>query len=134
LIIADNIGLPSALFLSQMMTELKSQKKVFFLLYSSTQFPFRPQPSRFLVSGVPPSVIAACPLLEDRNIASRLISHASIPGCYDGSLTEFLNDCLLEDFINEGVTVYASGGSAFVKEAKCIVDNMDVMAHYIELP
>jgi len=134
LIIADKTGLPSALFLSQIIAELKSHKKVFVLLYSDGQFPFRPQPSRFLVSGVPPSVIAACPLLEDRNISNRLISNTSIPGCYEGSLTEFLNDCLLEDFINEGVTVYASGGSTFMKEVRSISDNLGVMAHLIELP
>ncbi len=134
LIIADEIGLPSVLFLSQFIAASKSRKNVFVLIYAEEQFPFRPQPSRFLVSGIPPGVIAACPLLEDRKIASRLISNTSIPGCYHGSLAEFFSEWLSEGFVNEDATLYASGGFNFMKEVKSIGDKIGVIAHLIELP
>lgn len=51
---------------------------------------FRPHPSRFMLAGLPPSVIAAIPLLEDWGIPSRLASPSGQSGCYDGTLDDLL--------------------------------------------
>jgi len=51
---------------------------------------FRPQPSRFLVEGMPDGVIAAIPLLEDWGIPSRLCHSQGQVGCFEGSLDEFI--------------------------------------------
>lgn len=52
--------------------------------------PFRPRPSRFLLDGMPAGVIAAIPLLEDWGIPSRLCTHDSLAGCFEGSLDELI--------------------------------------------
>ena len=52
--------------------------------------PFRPQPSRFLLEGMPDGVIAAIPLLEDWGIPSRLCHNQEQVGCFEGSLDELV--------------------------------------------
>ena len=60
------------------------------LYEADTPLPFRPRPSRFMVEGMPPGVIAAIPLLEDWGIPSRLSSPSGLPGCFEGPLDELL--------------------------------------------
>jgi len=60
-------------------------------LYQLTEpLPFRPQPSRFLLDGMPDGVIAAIPLLEDWGIPSRLCHSQDQAGCFEGSLDELV--------------------------------------------
>jgi dihydroorotate dehydrogenase electron transfer subunit len=58
------------------------------LMGSETPFPFRPRPSSIIVAGIPGSVIACMPLLEEWGIPSRLASNADLPGCFDGVVTQ----------------------------------------------
>ena len=53
-------------------------------------FPFRPRPSRFLVSGLPGHVIAAHPLCEEWGVASRLAEQEETHGCWEGCVHELL--------------------------------------------
>ncbi len=48
-------------------------------------FPFKPCPSRKLIPGIPPDVIAALPLFEDWGIAHRLASLKEQPGVFHGT-------------------------------------------------
>jgi dihydroorotate dehydrogenase electron transfer subunit len=55
------------------------------VLLEADALPFRLRPSQLLVAGMPAGVIAAVPLLEDWQIASRLATpNQALPGCFDG--------------------------------------------------
>lgn len=85
LLLAEDLALSACLFY------LKKYARVFkglVLLGATGYFPFKPAPSRLLVPGMPPGVIAALPLLEDWGIASRLASLADIPGVFKGTVAE----------------------------------------------
>lgn len=60
----------------------------FVLIGTKNSFPFSACPSRQIVRGVPPDVIAAIPLLEDWQIPHRLASLNELPGCYAGNVHE----------------------------------------------
>jgi len=52
--------------------------------------PFRPVPSTFMTTGLPPHVIGAAPALEAAGIVSRVASIDDLPGCFDGTPAELL--------------------------------------------
>jgi dihydroorotate dehydrogenase electron transfer subunit len=74
-------------------------------------FPFRPRPSTILVPDMPPGVIASIPALEEVGIASRLASTASLPGCYDGAVTD-LAELWLRALGPERARIIVSGSDA----------------------
>jgi dihydroorotate dehydrogenase electron transfer subunit len=55
---------------------------------SELPFPFRVRPSTILISGMPPEAIGCMPLLDERQVPSRLATLSGFPGCYDGYVTE----------------------------------------------
>ncbi|MGE3320293.1 MAG: hypothetical protein AB7I18_13455 [Candidatus Berkiella sp.] len=55
------------------------------LLGTTSHFPFKPCPSRLLIPGIPPDVIAALPLFEDWQVPHRLASLKEQPGCFYGT-------------------------------------------------
>lgn len=77
--------------------------------------PFAPRPSQFLIPGIRPDVTAAVPLLEDWGIPSRLVSYASMPGVFDGSIrslaTAWIETLSEEQLAN--LHVYLCGYSSF---------------------
>jgi len=134
LILADELGLASVIFLSQFLSAGKTQSRALVFLYSESQFPFSAQPSRFLVPNMLPGVIAACPLLEDRKIPSRLASSEFLPGCYQGSITEFIHEWD-SDYINDkDMTILISGQSTFVRSLELLSDEFKGKKHVVELP
>lgn len=58
------------------------------LLGTTTAFPFRPCPSRYMVPDLPAQLIAANPLLEDWGFVNRLASTQAQPGCYEGQVLD----------------------------------------------
>lgn len=87
LLLGGGVGIPPMLFLAE---RLKADKhwRPLVLMGSEVPFPFKTQPSRILVPGVPEGVIGAMPLLEDWGVASRLASLQGYPGCFDGYITD----------------------------------------------
>lgn len=69
---------------------LKKYKSQFtgLVLLGAKQFPFHPCPSRLLIAGMPPDVIAALPLFEDWRIPHRLASTSEQPGCFHGTVEQ----------------------------------------------
>jgi dihydroorotate dehydrogenase electron transfer subunit len=88
LLIGGGVGMPPMVFLADALREVKGAYEPFVILGSEVPFPFKAQPSRFMLPGVPNEVIAAMPLLDDWGIASRLASVQGYPGCYDGYVTD----------------------------------------------
>lgn len=87
LLMGGGVGIPPMVFLAE---HLKANRhwQPLVLMGSEVPFPFKTQPSRILIPGLPDGVIAAMPLLEDWSVPSRLASLQGYPGCYEGYITE----------------------------------------------
>ncbi|MGM0541714.1 MAG: hypothetical protein ACQEQR_04685 [Pseudomonadota bacterium] len=61
------------------------------LLHSEQGFPFAVKPARFILPELPAEAIGASALLEDWKIGNRLASDLGLPGCFEGSLADLLD-------------------------------------------
>jgi hypothetical protein len=52
--------------------------------------PFKLQPSQFYLPNMLHGVIANMTILEEANTVARFCSQANLPGCFDGTLAEFI--------------------------------------------
>ncbi len=96
LLIGGGVGMPPMIFFADSLREVKGAYDPFIILGSEVPFPFKAEPSRIMVPGVPSEVIAAMPLLEDWGFASRLASLQGYAGCYQGYVTELARKWLDE--------------------------------------
>lgn len=87
-ILADGIALATLIHLCS--TRQQTPASTLALYHMTEPRPFRPQPSHFLLDGMPDGVIAAIPLLEDWGIPSRLCDSQGQAGCFEGSLDELV--------------------------------------------
>ena len=110
LLLGGGVGMPPMIFLAEQLKRQTGQQPLV-LLGSEVPFPFRQQPSRILVPGIPDGVIAAMPLLEDWGVPCRLASLQGYPGCYDGYITELARCWLdaLDDRQRSEVEIFACG-------------------------
>jgi dihydroorotate dehydrogenase electron transfer subunit len=110
LLLGGGVGIPPMLFLAE---RLKADKhwRPLVLMGSEVPFPFKTQPSRILLPGVPEGVIAAMPLLEDWGVASRLASLQGYAGCFDGYITDLARAWLsgLDSSQRGEVEIFACG-------------------------
>ena len=89
LLIGGGVGIPPMVFLAERLRESRDAPwQPLLLMGSEVPFPFRAQPARNPVAGLPDSLTACMPLVEDWGIASRLASRSVFPGCFDGFVTE----------------------------------------------
>ncbi len=110
LLIGGGVGLPPMVFLAE--TLYRNQEiKPFVILGSEVPFPFKPQPSATIITGIPNDVIAGMPLLEDWGVANRLTSLQGFPGCFQGYVTDLARHWLdsLDDSARNEVEVLACG-------------------------
>ncbi|NOX77058.1 MAG: dihydroorotate dehydrogenase electron transfer subunit [Gammaproteobacteria bacterium] len=111
LLIGGGVGMPPMVFLAETLRKVKGAYQPFVIMGSEVPFPFRPQPSKLMLPGLPNEVIAAMPLLDDWGIASRLASQQGYPGCFDGYVTDLARTWL--DALSEAqrgeVAVFACG-------------------------
>lgn len=110
LLMGGGVGMPPMIFLAE---HLKADKhwQPLVLMGSEVPFPFKTQPSRILVPGLPDGVIAAMPLLEDWNVPSRLASLQGYPGCHEGYITDLARTWLsaLNETQRKEVEIFACG-------------------------
>lgn len=110
LLMGGGVGIPPMIFLAE---HLKADKhwQPLVLMGSEVPFPFKTQPSRILVPGLPDGVIAAMPLLEDWNVPSRLASLQGYPGCHEGYITDLARTWLsaLNETQRKEVEIFACG-------------------------
>ena len=121
LLLADESGVSSLIALTRMLRGRQPRVKPFALFELTPPLPFRPQPSRIMIPGLPVGVIAALPLLEDWGIPSRIACpDGDQPGCFEGAATELARGWL---DISQGVadvTVFACGGAALLEAARVL--------------
>ncbi|MGH8488621.1 MAG: dihydroorotate dehydrogenase electron transfer subunit [Gammaproteobacteria bacterium] len=123
LLIGGGIGIPPMIFLSEHMKGQGARLKPLVLMGSEVPFPFRPRPSQFLVPGIPAEVIAAMPLMEDWGFPSRLASLKSLPGCFEGYVTDLARYWLeaLDASQRADVEVFACGPTAMLRSVIVLV-------------
>lgn len=111
LLIGGGVGIPPMIFLAQSLLEVKGAYDPFVIMGSEVPFPFKAQPSRFMVPGIAAETTAAMPLMEDWSIPSRLASLQHYPGCHQGYVTDLAQHWLdsLSDEQRRQVAVYACG-------------------------
>ena len=110
LLLGGGVGIPPMVFLADRLHRDDRWQPVV-MMGSEVPFPFRAQPSRFMLPGMPEGVIATMPLLEDWGIPARLASLQDYPGCHTGYITDLARlwlDALPADAIDE-VSLYACG-------------------------
>ena len=88
LLIGGGVGMPPMVFVADSLREIKGAYDPFIILGSEVPFPFKAEPSKIMVPGMPDEVIAAMPLLEDWGFASRLASMQGYAGCFEGYVTD----------------------------------------------
>lgn len=92
LILASDTRIANALYLAK--TRQTAPATTLVLLGAHEAFPFLVKPARFMVSNMPHEAIGACGLLEDWGIANRLASETGQAGCYEGRLSDLLEEWL----------------------------------------
>jgi dihydroorotate dehydrogenase electron transfer subunit len=89
LAIGGGVGIPPMIFLAERLMEATDAAwNPLVLMGSELPFPFRERPSTILIPGMPPEAIGCMPLLDERQVPSRLATLSGFPGCYDGYVTE----------------------------------------------
>ena len=111
LLIGGGVGIPPMVFLADQLREVKGAYQPFVIMGSEVPFPFKAEPSKFMVPGMPEGVIAAMPLMEDWEIPSRLASLQGYPGCFEGYVTDLARAWLdaLDESQRQEVAVFACG-------------------------
>lgn len=110
LLLGGGVGIPPMVFLAE---ELKTDRRYqpLVMMGSEVPFPFTARPSQIMVPGIPASVIAAMPLLDDWGIPSRLASLQGYPGCHEGYVTDLARAWLqaLDEAQRAEVEIFACG-------------------------
>jgi len=121
LLIGGGVGIPPMVYLADHLRAVKGVSP-FVVMGSEVPFPFRTQPSRILVPGMPEGVIAAMPLLEDWGIPSRLASRQAYAGCFDGLVTELAARWLdaQDASAREEVEIFACGPTPMLKAVQAL--------------
>ncbi len=127
LLIGGGVGMPPMIFLSESMKNDR-QKQPFVILGSEVPFPFKPRPSQIMVNGLPESVIACMPLLDDWGIASRLASLQGYAGCHEGYVTDVARLWLqsLDDDSLQQVELFTCGPHPMIEAVVALAREFDL--------
>ncbi|MCB1737250.1 MAG: dihydroorotate dehydrogenase electron transfer subunit [Gammaproteobacteria bacterium] len=110
LLLGGGVGIPPMVFLAEQLRRENGFDPLV-LMGSEVPFPFRARPSEIMVPGIPEGVIAAMPLMEDWDIASRLASLQGYPGVFEGYITDLARGWLqaLDEDQRARVEIFACG-------------------------
>ncbi len=117
LLIGGGVGMPPMIFIADEIKKQRSHYQPFVILGSEVPFPFRAQPSQFILPGVPAEVTATMPLLEEWNIPCRLASLQDYAGVYEGYVTDLARlwlNALSEDERDQ-VEIFSCGPHPMLK-------------------
>ncbi len=91
LILGSGLEMATLFYIAKQRQSFNASGQTLALLHSEQDFPFIVKPSRFILPEMPAEAIGACPLLEDWKIGNRLASDSGLPGCFEGSLEDLLD-------------------------------------------
>lgn len=127
LLLGGGVGMPPMVFLAEHLKQT-SDFTPLVLLGSEVPFPFRHQPSRIMLPGIPDGVIGSMPLLEDWGIPSRLASLQGYPGCYEGYITDLARTWLnaLTDEQRMQVEIFSCGPHPMLEAVAALAREYDL--------
>jgi dihydroorotate dehydrogenase electron transfer subunit len=127
LLLGGGVGMPPMIFLAEHLKQNPGFKPLV-LLGSEVPFPFRHQPSRIMLPGVPDGVIGCMPLLEDWGVPSRLASMQGYPGCYEGYITDLARNWLeaLNDDQLGQVEIFSCGPHPMLEAVAALARDYDL--------
>lgn len=110
LLIGGGVGMPPVIFLADALRHDR-QKQSFVILGSEVPFPFSPRPSTIGIPGLPETINAAMPQLDDWGIPCRLASLQDFAGCFQGYVTELARHWLesLDEEARKEVEIFSCG-------------------------
>lgn len=116
LLLGGGVGIPPVLFYAEQLKK-KNQPTPMVIMGSEIPFPFKIQPSKIMINGMPNNTIAAMALLEDLTIPSRLTSKQNYLGCFDGYIHELAKVWIdsLNDAEQKEVEIFACGPTPMLK-------------------
>jgi len=116
LLLGGGVGIPPILFYAE---QLKKKNKLtpMVIMGSEIPFPFKVQPSKLMIDGLPNDVIASMTLLEDLGIPSRLTSRQNYSGCFDGYIHELAKLWLdsIDSNERDTIEIFACGPTVMLK-------------------
>ena len=102
--------------------------KPFVIMGSEVPFPFKAQPSKIIVPGLPDGIIATMPLLEDWGVSCRLTSKQGYAGCFDGYVTDLARIWLTS--LSEGqrneLEIFACGPHPMLESIALLAEEFDL--------
>ena len=127
LLIGGGVGMPPMVFLAESLRN-QEDRQPFVILGSEVPFPFKPEPSKILVPGLPSGVIGALPLLESWNIPSRLASLQGYPGCFEGYVTNLARYWLeaLDESARAEVEIFSCGPHPMLEAVASLADEFSL--------
>ncbi len=129
LLIGGGVGIPPMLFLAEHMRATRAPVTPLVLMGSEVPFPFRARPSRIMIDGLPSTVIAAMPLLDDWGIASRLASQAGFAGTYTGFVTDLARYYLDHAVaVRDEIEIYACGPTPMLRAVAALAHDYSLPA------
>jgi len=120
LILSDGTGLAPSLFAAALVAP---DRPVLCLHQCGESLPQRPSPSRIVVPGLPPQVIASLPWFEQAGVAARLAAPDARPGCHDGTLGELAAMAAANTAFG---TVWAIGSAGLMDTASALAERHGV--------
>ena len=125
-LIGGGVGIPPMIFLAEHLRKHRVNTIVF--MGSEIAFPFKPQPSQILVPGLPDTVIASMPLLDDWGIPSRLATTQGFAGCFDGYVTTLADHWLQSrtDIPRTDIEIFACGPTPMLKAVVAVAQKHTV--------
>ncbi len=94
-ILGKQLGIADAVYTCRLL-KTQQQRPALVILQSDKPFPFKAEPSRIMLPGLPSDVIATMPLLEDWKIACRLAREEWQPGCFEGKSEDLLQQWMTD--------------------------------------
>lgn len=126
LLMGGGVGIPPMVFLAERLRASGAGFRPMVLMGSEVPFPFTTRPSRILVPGMPPGVIAGMPLMEDWGLPSRLASLQGYAGCFEGYVTDLARAWLeaLEPAQRAQAAVYACGPTPMLRATAALARDL----------
>ncbi|MDX1442536.1 MAG: dihydroorotate dehydrogenase electron transfer subunit [Gammaproteobacteria bacterium] len=129
LLIGGGVGIPPMVFIADHLRKDKSTDwKPFVIMGSEVPFPFKVQPSKFMVEGMPDGVIGGMPLMDDWGIPSRLASMQGYAGCFEGYVTDLARAWLdsLDEQAKSEVAIYTCGPTPMLAAVAKLAEEYDL--------
>ncbi len=139
LLIGGGVGIPPMVFLAEHLKNDDADWQPLAILGSEITFPFNPVDSAIVTDWLPPDINKSMPLLESRQVTTRLASLSDFDGCYRGYVTDLAREWLTTrseeelaktEFFSCGPTVMLQAVASLAREfnVPCQVSLEEFMA------